>query len=592
MDHGPTIAWMKDSEGRLVYVSETFKSMFKLHGDCYGMTSDDILPPELAKQHRENDQTVLDTNRPIQVIEDAVGPGGRSTSWLVTKFPFSTANGVRFVGGIGVDITERKRAQDALQESDARFRLFMDNSPVSAWMKNAEGRYVYLNKAYERSHKLRLVDCFNKTDAEIFSPELAKQFRDHDIKTLAADCSLQVVEDALDDSKWLVTKFPVPTAGGERHIAGVGIDITEREKMEEVWRHMSAIVNSSYDAIIGKTLDGIITSWNPGAERLYGYTASEVMGMPIRMLLPPGYPDDISVILRKVANGEHTHDYETVRRRKDGTLLDVSLRVSPILDSSGKVVGAATITHDITRRKQAEEALLQSEKLAATGRLAASIAHEINNPLAGALNAIYLARMNSDNADEMLRVAERELRRASHITQQTLGFYRDRSGHQQVSIHELVQEVLSVYGTKLRNRNITVRYLHRCGCNSHKACPNECQECGKHLRINAGELRQIISNLLVNGIDALSNSGVMEIRVSRVAGKVQLTMADNGHGIRAEHLKRIFEPFFTTKKDTGTGLGLWVTQELVHKHGGEIKVRSRREKGTVFRITFPATPAA
>jgi signal transduction histidine kinase len=235
--------------------------------------------------------------------------------------------------------------------------------------------------------------------------------------------------------------------------------------------------------------------------------------------------------------------------------------------------------------------LLRSEKLAATGRLAASLAHEVNNPLAAAMNAVYLASTIPAlpaQAGEMLNLAERELRRAAHITQQTLGFYRDSGNHQQVTAHDVVKEVLSVYATKLRNRNITVHYRHRCSSSSPKyGCLDECKQCQKYLCVNPGELRQVISNLLANGIDALSDGGTMHIRVSRFSDRVQLTMADNGCGIRAENLKRIFEPFFTTKEAYGTGLGLWVTQELVRKHNGVIKVRSCNDKGTVFRLTFP-----
>jgi PAS domain S-box-containing protein len=390
---------------------------------------------------------------------------------------------------------------------------------------------------------------------------------------------------------WLVTRFPFPTVNRGRFLAAVGMDITERKKAEDVWRHLSAIVESSYDAIIGKTLDGTITSWNPGAERLYGYSAVEMIGQSIFVLRPPDLTNEIPDILRKVANRESVADYETVRMRKDGSLVDVSLRISPICDASGNVAGASTIAHDISERKKAQETLLRSEKLAATGRLAATIAHEVNNPLAAAMNAVYLASTIPAlpaEAGEMLVLAERELRRAAHITQQTLGFYRDSGNNQQVTAHDVVKEVLSVYATKLRNRNITVHYRHRCSSSSpREGCPEGCKQCQKYLCVNAGELRQVISNLLANGIDALSDGGTMHIRVSRFSDRVQLTMADNGYGIRTENLKRIFEPFFTTKEVYGTGLGLWVTQELVRKHNGVIKVRSRKNKGTVFRLTFP-----
>lgn len=366
--------------------------------------------------------------------------------------------------------TERKQMEDALRESEARFRAFMDNSPAFSWMKDAEGRFVYFSRALESHFGWRLEDYRDKTDFDIFAPELAQQFRDHDRTVLATNRPLQVTEETVrpdgSPATWLVTKFPFSTANGERLVGGVGVDITERKILQE--------------------------------------------------------------------------------------------------------------------------ALLRSEKLAVTGRLAATIAHEVNNPLGAAMNAIYIARTNPTRADEMLKIAERELHRAAYITQQTLGFHRDRGNYEKVTSHDVVREVLSVYATKLRSRNITVDYRHRCSTSSPKeGCPDGCKQCQKYLCVNAGELRQVISNLLANGIDALPDGGTMHIRISRSSHRVQLIMADNGHGMRTESLKRIFEPFFTTKMDFGTGLGLWVTQELVRKHNGVIKVRSSEGKGTVFRLTFP-----
>jgi signal transduction histidine kinase len=183
-------------------------------------------------------------------------------------------------------------------------------------------------------------------------------------------------------------------------------------------------------------------------------------------------------------------------------------------------------------------------------------------------------------------MADQELRRAAHITRQTLGFYRDNESRKSVAVPKLIEEVLAVYATKLQHRNITVHRRFKCG-----TCKEGCEGC---FLVTAGELRQIISNLLANGIDALQDNGTLYIRLSRVTNfsgnghNIDLTIADNGCGIRAENLKRIFEPFYTTKESVGTGLGLWVTQELVRKHNGVIKVRSRKDKGTVFRITFPA----
>ncbi|HUO60045.1 MAG TPA: PAS domain-containing protein [Candidatus Acidoferrales bacterium] len=517
--------------------------------------------------------------------------------------------------GAASDITERKRMEDALRDSEARFRAFIDNSPAIAWMKDAQGRYVYMSRAFESRLRLRLEDCRNKTDAEIFSPEVAEKFRFHDLKALAANSPIQVVEDAPDGSTWIVTKFPFPTLSGERFVGGVGVDISERERAEQELRESEerlrilgdnlpncVVYQYSHDA------DGIphILYVSAGVERLNGIKAGDMIKDAtafFRQIYPehliPAWFEDVKTSARDLSVFER----EVQIRLPSGELRWMHLLSRPRLLPDGGIIWDGVET-DITERKRAQEVLLRSEKLAATGRMAATIAHEVNNPLAAAMNAVYLARTNLANANqtsEMLELAEQELRRAAHITQQTLGFYRESGGLEQVTLPNLVHEVLSVYATKLQNRKISVQCRFSCNLGSRRdGCPEKCEQCAGCLFVHAGELRQIISNLLANGIDALSDGGVMHIRVLRLSDRVQLTIADDGHGIRTEHLKRIFEPFFTTKETTGTGLGLWVTQELVRKHNGIISVRSRRDKGTVFRLTFPqatdvernASPAA
>ena len=320
--------------------------------------------------------------------------------------------------------------------------------------------------------------------------------------------------------------------------------------------------------------------------QITGYSREELLGMTPEELT---HPEDRDADRLYVQERMPILDTDKRYIRKDGSVIWVHVTAAMIRDGEGKLLRSAGVVQDITERKLAEEVLLRNEKLAATGRMAATIAHEVNNPLAGATNALYLASTDpglKPNTKEYLRIADEELRRATHITRQTLGFYRSSDSPTPIAFSKLIDELLGVYKTKLQSRNITVNRRYRCG-----PCAEGCEDC---FYINPGELRQIISNLLANGMDALRDNGTLYIRVSRitnlnVGGKyIHLTIADNGCGIRVEHLKRIFEPFFTTKESLGTGLGLWVTQELVRKHNGVIKIRSRRDKGTVFRISFPA----
>jgi PAS domain S-box-containing protein len=192
--------------------------------------------------------------------------------------------------------------------------------------------------------------------------------------------------------------------------------------------HLAAIVDSADDAIISKNLQGIVTSWNEGARKIFGYTADEMVGQSILRVIPQRLHYQEDEILGKIRAGQRVDHYETTRQRKNGEAVEVSVTISPIRDASGVVIGASKIARDISDRKRIAILMLQAEKLAATGRMAASIAHEINNPLESLMNIIYLARTYSQNDTkvyQLLLTAEGELERVAHIARQTLGYYKD-----------------------------------------------------------------------------------------------------------------------------------------------------------------------
>src|SRR5579859_1896393 len=207
-------------------------------------------------------------------------------------------------------------------------------------------------------------------------------------------------------------------------------DITRHKKLEEAALRLAAIVESSDDAIASKDLNGIITSWNRSAEKLFGYKAEEIVGKPVTTIIPPELHHDENMILSKIRRGEKIDHFETIRLHKNGERIEVSLTISPVKDESGKVIGAAKIIRNITETNKIERALPTTEKLAAAGRMAATVAHEINNPLEAVTNLVYLAKRDLTKSDRVagyLELASRELDRVAHITRQTLGFYRDTS---------------------------------------------------------------------------------------------------------------------------------------------------------------------
>jgi signal transduction histidine kinase len=245
----------------------------------------------------------------------------------------------------------------------------------------------------------------------------------------------------------------------------------------------------------------------------------------------------------------------------------------PHRNALGQVVGIIIYGYDVTDRRQAEVALLRSEKLAAVGRLASSIAHEINNPLEAVVNLLYLiessVKQDPDQAHRYAVQAQAELARVTQITTNTLRFFRQATVRSKVDMGELANSVLALYAGRLNNSSIQVT-----------------QRIGKEVSLLCydGEVRQVLNNLLSNAIDAMRHGGRLHIRVRRMGSNVRITIADAGSGMSPGTQARIFEPFFTTKGATGTGLGLWIAQELVAKHKGRLHVRSREGKGTVMAL--------
>jgi PAS domain S-box-containing protein len=356
-------------------------------------------------------------------------------------------------------------------------------------------------------------------------------------------------------------------------------------RADRTTREMAAIVECSSDAIYSTHPDGTITSWNRAAEHLYGYPAEEAVGAKVARLAPPERRDELDRNQEILNRGGHVPSYRTERMRKDGTRFPVLLSVSSLRNARGEIVGASAIARDITAEKLSEEAIRRSEKLATTGRLAASMAHEINNPLEALANLLYLARHDPSHAGDYLTLAEQEVGRVAKLAQQTLGFVRDSNSLDLIDPAAIMDEILQLYSRKLEGRQIHVTRRYR----------GSCQISGY-----SGELRQLLANLLVNAVDAMADRGSLQVRVAtghdwpRGRAGVRITVADTGSGIPRDHLRQIFEPFYTTKKDTGTGLGLWVSRGIVQKHGGSIRVRSRtngqttaRATGTVFSIFLP-----
>ncbi len=583
--------------GEFLEFDENLRRLFGFEAQNPARTTADLLahvhPEDLAKLIPAMD--ACRNGADFEMEYRVVMPDG-SIRWLYDRAKMEWEDGYpSYLVGACTDITSRKNIEQALQASEERLRLAQQAAAIGAfewdmqtnvnrWTPELEamyglppGGFAGTQEAWERlihpddrASALKQVEIGLRTGAPIQA----------EWRVVWPDGSVHWIS-----GRWQVFK---DKAGKPARMAGINIDITSRKAAEEAQRRLAAIVESSDDAIASKDLNGVVTSWNKSAERLFGYKAEEMIGKPITIIIPPELQGDEEMILSKIRRGEKIDHFETVRLNKSGERIEISVTISPVKDGQGNVIGAAKIVRNITENKKIEHALRTAEKLAAAGRLAATVAHEINNPLEAVTNLIYLARQSAGSGvvQEYLASAEEELERVSHLTRQTLGFYRDTRGTTSTSVGSLVTPLLSVFSSRARNKAIEIH-----------------PEIKEHPEIVAvpGEIRQLLANLLSNSIDAVDGQGGM-IRI-RVCGAkdfrhegrtgVRLTVADSGSGIPPAIRSKLFEPFFTTKMEVGTGLGLWVCQSIVEKHGGRISVKSRmtgNRRGTTFSVFLPLIP--
>lgn len=510
-----------------------------------------------------------------------------------------------------------------LPESDARYRVLVEQIPAVIFMVFLEGgaSEAYVSPQIEEmlgftqeewlEDPVRWYRQIHPEDRSRWSAEVAETLSSGKplksiYRVLARDghvvwfhCEAKLVRKR-DEEPWF--------------IHGVGFDITDLKTAEEALRRdsverersreqelerqiaqarqnesrLAAIVESSEDAILSKNLHGLITSWNAAATRLFGYQPEEILGKSILLLVPEElHPQEATILEDLRANKRITH-LETQRLTKSGARIEVAMTVSPIRDAVGRVIGGSTIARDITELKQRDQRLRISEKLAATGRLAATISHEINNPLEAVTNLIFLAKNEPslpEKTQRLLQEADRELQRVVHIARHTLGFYRETSVPAKIDVPELLADVLEIYRRKMANKNL-----------------NAITRYGPHCELVGlpGEIRQVFSNLVANAIDASAAGGTIILKAARSRNwkngqgwGIRVSIADRGTGIPTPIRRRIFEPFYSTKQNLGTGLGLWVSKSLVEKAGGSMRVRSSVEpgrSGAVFSVFLPCEP--
>ncbi|HEX6466068.1 MAG TPA: PAS domain S-box protein [Terriglobales bacterium] len=392
--------------------------------------------------------------------------------------------------------------------------------------------------------------------------------------------------------RWIASKGKVfPDAHGQpAMMLGMTTDISMRKQAEKAKTRFSAMLASLAEGVCYFDLDGRVEYLNPAAQTMLGCKPESACGSDIHELVHAVATEDAShrrkecAILKTLQTGRPIHVNEESFRNHSGRLLTVEYTVAPV-NYEGSLIGAVLSFRDIYERKRAEEALRSTEKLATTGRIAATISHELNNPLESVNYLLYLIGQSGNLGSkerEYLRTAEHELGRMEQIVKQTLGFHRQGATPVPISIAKLLKGILLLYGKKLEHKKISVveRY-----------------DFSGDIPVYPAEIRQVFSNLIVNAVEAMGEGGRLVLHVAPahewrggLRQGIRVSIFDNGPGIREEARKHLFEPFFTTKGERGTGIGLWVSSGIVEKHTGHIRLRSNNQPGksyTCFSVFLP-----
>jgi PAS domain S-box-containing protein len=492
------------------------------------------------------------------------------------------------------ELDQRRRAEAALRRSETRFRAIFESSPHGMMMLDGLGRITATNPAAARllgelpvPVGQDVLTYSHPEDAEAERPRLADLLAgriDH------YELDLRLATAAEQPILAHASTFRVDPPGSPQPLLVRRLeDVTERRRSEEAIARLAVIAEASHEAIFGIAPDGVITSWNAGAERIFGYAAGEIVGRHFFMMVPPERQAAANLHVQRALTGERIFSF-TTPRRKDGSLANMAATLSPIRDRTGKVVAIGYVGHDESERFALEEQLQQAQRMEAVGRLAGGVAHDFNNILTGVKgHSAFLLQALAENDPRRAEVEEidRAADRAASLTRQLLAFGRrqvlqPRVLEVNVAVREMEGMLRRVIG---ENVHLTTMLAKDAGA----------------VRADPGQLQQVVLNLVVNARDAMPGGGELRIATECVTvdgdpapgdlppGRyAALSVCDAGVGIAPDVLPHIFEPFFTTKDAaSGTGLGLATVYGIVSQSGGTVRVESEPERGSTFRVLLP-----
>ncbi|MGW8300787.1 MAG: PAS domain-containing sensor histidine kinase [Desulfobacterales bacterium] len=518
-------------------------------------------------------------------------------TYYLSEIPFENEDGSILKLSVYRDITERKRREAMLRASEEDFRNLFEHVACGVFISSKEGKFLNANHAlldmlgYDDKDEFLNIDIANDLYVR---PEERQKFKE------MIERDGRVIDYEVEFKRKDGGTVPVLLTGHVRYdqqgnvigYEGLNLDITRRKLMErqlkEAHDFINKIIQSSPNAITATDMKGNILIWNRAAEETIGYKAADVIGkMNIQKIYPDEMARKVMQLLRKPEQGGvgRLNAHPMVYMRQDGTVIEGSLSAAIIYDSSGKEIATVGSFVDLKERlemeralRRTQEQLLQSEKLAAMGRLTSQIAHELNNPLYGIMNTLELLKTEispESKRRKVLEMALSETVRLSELLRKMLSFSRpDQEEKQAVDLNTVLDEILLLHEKQLQENDIKIKTSFA------EALPQ--------ISASKNQLRQVFLNLVANARDAMPAGGTLSVTTAADPESVRIEIADTGSGIKQEHLKKIFDSFFTTKDSIkGVGLGLSVCYGFIKDHGGDIQVKSKVDSGTTFTITFP-----
>jgi len=497
-------------------------------------------------------------------------------------------------------LEELKASEERIKNQANLFDATLSNIPDLVYSFDGEGRVLYANDTLLKLWGKTLPEVAGKNVFDLGYPSpLAEKLHDQLLSVISTGKPVrdEVVYDfssAPPEIHDYIFNPAFDSQGNVVAVVGTTRIVTEHRKAEGAMRHLAAIVESSEDAIISKGLDGIIRTWNEGARRLFGYEAEEVIGRSIMIIIPDERRDEETTIIEKISRGERVDHFETVRRRKDGSLVPISLTISPIKDASGKVIGASKIARDITAQKAAELALRKAKNTAeaasrAKDHFLAVLSHELRTPLTPALVTVGMLERDPalpDGLRQDMAFVRRNIELETKLIDDLLDISRITAGKlklhlQPVDLNGAVREVCRTCEEAVAQKRLRLRLDLDANAGATQA--------------DSARLQQVLWNLLKNAVKFSRDDGEIRVATGRTRdGGVRVSVSDSGAGIAPEVLPRIFNAFEQggeriTKQFGGMGLGLAISKGIVDLHHGRIFAESAGEgRGSTFTIELPA----